>query len=98
MGAEKSPSGTGFTLFKAGLFGAVQGWEGKKGPLPKICHIYSTTMKLGRVVPYLKKIQKHIYYVRCPISSTDISIFPPEIRTFVLSRNTDIDCMLIFSF
>ena len=26
--------------------------------LPKICHTYSTMMKLGTVVPYLKKIQK----------------------------------------
>ena len=26
--------------------------------LPKICHTYSTMMKLGTVLPYLKKIQK----------------------------------------
>ena len=33
---------------------------GKKAPLPKICHIYPTMMKLGTVIPYLKKIQKNI--------------------------------------
>ena len=31
---------------------------GQKGPLPKICHTYPTMMKLGTVIPYLKKIQK----------------------------------------
>ena len=30
----------------------------QKGPLPKICHTYPTMMKLGTVIPYLKKIQK----------------------------------------
>ena len=30
----------------------------KKSPLPKICHTYPTMMKLGTVIPYLKKIQK----------------------------------------
>ena len=32
-------------------------------PLPKICHRYPTMMKLGTVVPYLKKILK-IYELR----------------------------------
>ena len=32
---------------------------GRKTPLPKICHTYPTKMKLGTVIPYLKKIQKH---------------------------------------
>ena len=30
----------------------------KKQPLPKICHTYSTRMKLGTATPYLKKIQE----------------------------------------
>ena len=33
---------------------------GQKGSLPKICHTYCTIMKLGTVVPYLKKIKKNI--------------------------------------
>ena len=44
------------------FFGAARGlWaggRGKKVPLPKICHTYPTMMKLGTVIPYLKKIQK----------------------------------------
>ena len=34
------------------------GEGGKKAPLPKICHRYPAMMKLGTVIPYLKKIQK----------------------------------------
>ena len=30
----------------------------KNAPLPKIYHIYPTMMKLGTVIPYLKKIGK----------------------------------------
>ena len=44
-----------------GIFGAAHGWGGKQKdlpPLPKICHTYPTTMKLGTVIPYLKEIQK----------------------------------------
>ena len=56
-----------------GIFGAahgyrVQGWGGgecKKVLLPKICHTYSTKMKLSTVRPYLKKIQK--MYESCDI-------------------------------
>ena len=38
-----------------GIFGTAHGWE---APLPKICHIYPAMMKVGTVIPYLKKIQK----------------------------------------
>ena len=42
-----------------GFFGAGHVWGGdRKLPLPKICHTYSTMMRLGTVVPYLKKFQK----------------------------------------
>ena len=42
-----------------GIFGTAHGWDGgKKTPLPKICHTYPTMMKLRKVIPYLKKIQK----------------------------------------
>ena len=43
-----------------GIFRAAHRWGGgaKRPPLPKICHTYPTIMKLGTVIPYLKKIQK----------------------------------------
>ena len=50
------------TLLRMGFFGAAHGWGGggggKKATLPKICHTYPTMMKLGKVIPYAKKIQK----------------------------------------
>ena len=39
-------------------------------------------MKLGSVIPYLRKIQKYINHVTHPLSSADISIFSPEISRF----------------
>ena len=42
-----------------GIFGAAHGWGGgEKAPLPKICHTYSTMMKLSTVIPDQKKIRK----------------------------------------
>ena len=44
-----------------GSLGVAHGWimkgGDKKGSFPKICHTYSTMMKLGTVIPYLKKMQ-----------------------------------------
>ena len=39
-------------------------------------------MKLGTVIPYLRKIQKYINHVTHPLSSADISIFSPKISKF----------------
>ena len=40
----------------------AHGWEGGREafwpPLSKICHTYPTMMKLGTVIPYLRKTQK----------------------------------------
>ena len=42
-----------------GLFwGCLRTMGYKKALLPKICHTFLTMMKLSRVTPYLKKIQK----------------------------------------
>ena len=40
-----------------GLYGAPHRWEGrtKSFSLPKICHTYSAKMKLGTIIPHLKK-------------------------------------------
>ena len=40
-----------------GLLGATHGWGGRP-TLPKICHTYPTMMKLGTLIPSLKKNQK----------------------------------------
>ena len=88
------------TLFRMGFFGAAHGWGrgGKKPPLPKTGHTYLTMMKLGTVIPYLEKIQKNMNHVAHPLSSADISIFHRKSANFAISRNTDIECILIHNF
>ena len=55
----------------------------QKDPLPKFCHRYPTMMKLGTVIPYLKKrFKKYMNHVIQPLSSAEISIFSPEISKF----------------
>ena len=76
----------------------MRGGRAKKAPFSKIYHRYPAMMKLGTVIPYLKKIQK-IYESRdTPLRLADISIFPPEISKFCYIKNTDIDCILIHNF
>ena len=70
------------------------GREGQKDPpLHKICHIYPTTMKLGTVIPYLKEIKKTMNQVIHPL--TYAAFFHGKSSNFVISRNTDIDCILV---
>ena len=51
------------------------GWECPNYPLPKVCHVYATMIKLDRGIPYLMKIQKYLNHVTQPMSSDDISMF-----------------------
>ena len=62
------------TLFRMDLLGACSRIGAKRSPSLK-CHIYFTMMKLGTVIPYLKKIQKHINHVIHPLNPANISIF-----------------------
>ena len=59
-----------------------EGGGAKRQPIPKICHTYPTMMKLGTVIPYLKKIQEYMNHVAHPLSSIDISIFSQETSKF----------------
>ena len=58
-----------FKLIQGGCFCGCsrigEGW--KKYPVPKICHRYSTIIKLGTVIPYLEKMQK--IYKSCDTAS-----------------------------
>ena len=55
---------------------------------PKICHIYLIMMKLGTVIPYLKKIQK-IYGSRgTPLEfCLHLHFFIEKSTIFAISRN-----------
>ena len=79
----------GCSRMMGGLFGP---------PLLKICHTYSTMMKLGRVIPYRKKVKKYMNHVTHLLSFADISIFHRKSANSAVSRNTDIDCFLIHNF
>ena len=81
-----------------GLFRCCSRMRGQKGPLPKICHTYPTVMKLGTVIPYPKRSKKYMNLVTLPLSSAEISIFHRKSANFAISRNTDIDCILIYNF
>ena len=71
------------TLFRMGLFGLLtDGGCPKRPPLPKICRTCLAIMKLGTVIPYLKKIQKLYEHVKHDLSSADIRVFSLEINKY----------------
>ena len=81
-----------------GLFGDAQGWvETKKAPLPKICHTYQAMMKLGTIIPCLKKIQK----INEPRHTSSILLTSAFIHqksaNFAMLRNTNIDYIFLES-
>ena len=79
------------TLFRMGFFRAAHGWGGaKKAPLSKICHAYSTMMKLCTVIPYLKKFQKLYESPDTPCVLLTLAFFYRKSANFAISRNTDI--------
>ena len=91
------------TLFRMGIFGAAHRWEGggQKGPPthPKKSHTYPTMMKLCTVILYLKKIQKNIritWYIPWVLLTS--AFFLRKSENFFISRNTDINCILIRNF
>ena len=64
--------------------------EVKKAPHPKMYHTYPTLMKLGTVIPCLKKIQNYLNHVTHPLNSAEIGFLHRKSATFGVSRNTDI--------
>ena len=77
------------TIFRMGIFclltdgGGRGGGQKTSGPShPKICHRYSTMIKLDTVIPYLKRFKKCMNHVTHPLSSADITTFSPEISKF----------------
>ena len=71
---------------------------GQKVPLPKIFHAYPLMIKLGTVIPYLRKIKKENYMTQ-PLISHNIRFFSPAISNFCFMKiYTDIDCIVIHNF
>ena len=68
----------------------------KRRLFPKICHRYSTMMKLGTVIPYLKKIKKMYESRDTPFEFCWHKHFLTGNQQILLY--TDIDCILIHDF
>ena len=83
------------TLFSMGIFEAAHGWGTKKAPPPKICHTYPTMIKLGTVMPYLKKIQKTYKSRDKPLDFFWHQHFFTGNQQLLLHQETHIDCILI---
>ena len=84
---------------QSGLFRSCSWiWGGQKSPSALNSVTYPTMMKLGTNILYLKKIQTNMNHVTHILSYADISIFYRKPANFVISRNTDIDCILIYNF
>ena len=88
-------------VFRICIFGTAHRMGCQKVLLHKMCHTYSAMIKLGAVIPYLKKIQQ-IYESRdTPLvfcCHQHFFIGNQQILVFVISRNTDIGRILIRNF
>ena len=75
------------------LFGAAhrRGQAGPKRP----SYAYPTIIKLGTVMPYLKKIQKTYKSLVTPQSFADMSIIRQKLLIFFISQNVEKNCILI---
>ena len=69
------------TLFRLRIFGgcSLMGVRAKEPSLPKFCDTHPIVIKIGEVIPYLKKVIKYINQSRLSLISTDISIVSAEI-------------------
>ena len=90
------------TLFRMGFFGAAHGWGGggerKKAPsLKSVTHILQCS-NLAQLYFTQRRFKKYLNHVTHPLSSADIRIFHRKSANFAVSRNTDIDCILIHNF
>ena len=90
------------TLFRIDLFEAAHGWRAREGgvtkrpPFPKICHTYPTKMKLGTVIPYLKKTEKKFWITwHIPWVQLTSVFFHWKSAKFAISENTNVDCILV---
>ena len=59
----------------------------KKATLPKICHTHPSIIKLGSYTLQKEDTKKYMNHVIHPFSSSDISIFSPEISKFCYFKN-----------
>ena len=82
------------TLFRIGFFGAGHGWErGKKAATHTL-----QWWNLAQLYLTQRRSKKYMNNVTQPLISADINIFYRKSANFAISRNKDIDCILILNF
>ena len=64
----------------------MRGGGAKKAPFSKIYHRYPAMMKLGTVIPYLKKFKKYMNPVTPPCVLLTSAFFHRKSANFVISR------------
>ena len=69
----------------------------KKVSLQKVCHTHSTMMKLDSFTLSEEDPKEHINQVTSSLSFPEISISSPEFTNLVISKNTNVNCILIHS-
>ena len=80
-------------------WGCSQMKEGQKVPLPKnLSHIIYSDVTWHRYTLPKEDPKKYMNHVTHPLISADINIFHQRSAAFVVSRNTDINCILIHNF
>ena len=79
-----------------GFLGAAHGWGGLFGPPSLKSVTHPTVMKLGTVIPYLRKILK--IYKSHDTSLLTHQFFHRKSVHFATSRNTDVDWVLMHDF
>ena len=70
----------------------------EKEPLPEIYYSYPAIKKHGTVSHYLRNIKKYIIHMTRALIAADISVLYQKPPNFAISRNIDIDCILVHSF
>ena len=88
-------------LFRIGLFGAAHGWGGgvqKSSPPTKLWHI-SYNVEIGHSYILPKEDPKNIWITwHTPAALLTSAFFHQKPANFAISRNTDIDCVLMHNF
>ena len=83
----------GFKPIQDGLFRGCS----RMGRGPSVTHILQW-WNLAQLYLTQRRSKKYMNHVTYPLSSADISIFHQKSANFPISRNTEIDCVLIHYF
>ena len=87
-------------LFRMDFFGAAHGWVEGQTPASSLKSVTHIQQRWNLAQFYLdqRRSKQYTNHVTHPLSYADISIFYRKSANFAISRNTDMDCILIHNF